>query len=184
MQELEPTLSRALRVWWLFMWRGTLGSILIGAAAGVVLGIVGTLVGLPQTSIAVVGAILGACIGIGWSIIVMRMALLKRYNEEFRLARSRTPNIDAHHLRAPPERSDGAFLFSRFERADVQRALARARGRQGRPFVRDQRTIQTPPFQNPWPSCSRHLKCSSHPTSNYRGECGCHVQACRNRLCL
>lgn len=85
MQELEPTLSRALRVWWLFMWRGTLGSILIGAAAGVVLGIVGTLVGLPQTSIAVVGAILGACIGIGWSIIVMRMALLKRY-EEFRLA--------------------------------------------------------------------------------------------------
>ena len=84
MQELEPTLSRALPVWWLFMWRGTLGATLIGAAVGFVLGIVGTLAGLPQTSIAVVGAILGGCIGIGWSIIVMRMALRKRYGE-FRL---------------------------------------------------------------------------------------------------
>jgi hypothetical protein len=85
MQELDPTLSRALRVWWLIMWRATLGALALGAVAGAVLGFVGALAGLPMASIQLAGGILGGLIGIGWMIVVVRMALRKRYGE-FRIA--------------------------------------------------------------------------------------------------
>jgi hypothetical protein len=81
MQELEPTLSRALRVWWLIMWRGIVGASLIGAVAGLVLGLVGGLAGAPKTALAIAGGAMGGFIGIGWMIVAVRMALLKRYGE-------------------------------------------------------------------------------------------------------
>jgi hypothetical protein len=85
MQELDPTFSQALRIWWLIMWRGLLGASLIGAASGFVLGVVGLLAAIPAPTISLAGGVLGACIGIGWMIVVVRMALRKRYGS-FRLA--------------------------------------------------------------------------------------------------
>jgi hypothetical protein len=97
MQELEATWGRATRVWWLIMWRGVLGGTLIGGAVGVIVGIVTVVVVLVvhgsldrveeqpiyQIGIAL-GALLGVIIGIGWYIVVVRMALRKQYRD-FRL---------------------------------------------------------------------------------------------------
>ena len=98
MQELEATWGRAARVWWLIMWRGVLGAVLVGTVAGFVVGVVtaviilaigGTSVGMAQNPIYQIGiglgAILGFVIGIFWYILVVRMALRKQYRE-FRLA--------------------------------------------------------------------------------------------------
>jgi hypothetical protein len=81
MQELEPTWSRALRIWWLLLWRGILGAALIGAVAGFVVGFIGGLTGVPTATITLVSGILGGLIGIGWAIVVVRMALRKRYGD-------------------------------------------------------------------------------------------------------
>ena len=85
MQELEATMSRALRVWWLIVWRGIVGASVIGAVAGFVLGFAGTLAGMPPATITLTSGILGGIIGIVWMIVVVRMALRKRYGD-FRIA--------------------------------------------------------------------------------------------------
>jgi hypothetical protein len=85
MQELDATMSRALRVWWLIMWRGIVGASLIGAVAGFVLGFVGTVAGMPPAAITLASGVLGAIIGLVWMIVVVRMALRKQYGE-FRIA--------------------------------------------------------------------------------------------------
>ena len=73
------------------MWRGVLGGTLIGGAVGVIVGIVTVVVVLVvhgsldrveeqpiyQIGIAL-GALLGVIIGIGWYIVVVRMALRNR----------------------------------------------------------------------------------------------------------
>ena len=85
MQELEASWSRALRVWWLIMWRGSLGGLVFGAIAGFVLGFFGALAGMSLEMIQLASAILGGIIGIVWFVIVVRMALRKRYGD-FRIA--------------------------------------------------------------------------------------------------
>ena len=98
MQELEATFGRAASVWWLIVWRGILGAILVGTVVGFVVGIVTAVVVLatggtsdrlaenPTYQLGIgLGAILGFVIGIFWYILVVRMALRKQYRE-FRLA--------------------------------------------------------------------------------------------------
>ena len=80
MQELEATWGRASRIWWLFMWRGILGATLIGGAVGFVFGIIVAVFGLPQQALAIGSPILGAAVGLLWSLLVVRMALRKRYS--------------------------------------------------------------------------------------------------------
>jgi hypothetical protein len=85
MQELEPTWQRALSVWWLIVWRAGLGSVVMGAVAGFVFGFIGAIVGVPRSVITVGSGLLGFIIAIVWGIIVVRMALRKKYGE-FRIA--------------------------------------------------------------------------------------------------
>jgi hypothetical protein len=81
MKELELTWPRVLRVWWLFMWRAVLGGFVFGGIAGFVLGFFGVLAGMSLETIQLVSGALGLLIGIGWAIMVVRMALRKRYGD-------------------------------------------------------------------------------------------------------
>ena len=83
MQELDPTWRRTLSVWWLVMWRGLLGGTAIGFAIGFVVGAIRMALGIPQLSQAV--PILGAITAGLWFLLVVRMALRKRY-KGFRIA--------------------------------------------------------------------------------------------------
>ena len=85
MQELEATWSRAVRVWWLIIWRGVIGAAILGGVIGFIIGFVGALLGLPSSAIGLTASLSGGVIGIVWMIIVVRMALRKQYSE-FRLA--------------------------------------------------------------------------------------------------
>jgi hypothetical protein len=84
MQELEVTFGRALSVWWLLLWRGFLGafvlSFIVGFVFGLVYGILGRIYGWPVGG-AIGGGILGAVSSALWGILVVRMALNKRYSE-------------------------------------------------------------------------------------------------------
>jgi ABC-type uncharacterized transport system permease subunit len=81
MKELELTWPRVLRVWWLFMWRAVLGGFVFGGIAGFVLGFFGALAGMTMETIQLFSGALGLLIGIGWAIMVVRMALGKRYGD-------------------------------------------------------------------------------------------------------
>jgi ribose/xylose/arabinose/galactoside ABC-type transport system permease subunit len=85
MQELEPTWPRVLSVWWLISWRGMVGAVLLGAAVGFVLGFVVALLHLPEEIITVGGGVMGGIIGLVWVVVVIRMALRKKYGD-FRIA--------------------------------------------------------------------------------------------------
>jgi hypothetical protein len=85
MQELEVDWQKVLRIWWLIVWRSTLGAVLIGFVLGFVLGFIGAMLGIPERTMSVVASVAGALVGLGWSLVVVRMALLKRY-DGFRIA--------------------------------------------------------------------------------------------------
>lgn len=89
MQELEPTWERVVSVWWLVVWRGVLGALLIGAAVGFVIGVAGTIAasmfGFPVEPVRQVSSVAGGIVGLGWGLVVVRMALEKRY-KDFRIA--------------------------------------------------------------------------------------------------
>ena len=78
MQELEPTWQHALSVWWLLVWRGSVGGLLIGGLAGFIFGLVGGMMHMPMDTITRV--ILGGVVGSIWGIGV-RMALRKQYGK-------------------------------------------------------------------------------------------------------
>jgi len=84
MQELEVTWGRVASVWWLLAWRGVLGGLLIGAAVGFVIGLVGFFAGLSLEAINLLSTVAGAAVGLLWALVVVRMALKKQYGE-FRL---------------------------------------------------------------------------------------------------
>src|SRR5262245_3455450 len=85
MQELEVTWGRVISVWWLFAWRGLLGSVVIGAAVGFVIGLAGFAAGISLQAVNNISTVAGAAVGLLWAIVVVRMALKKSYRE-FRVA--------------------------------------------------------------------------------------------------
>ena len=85
MQELDPTWGRVMSVWWLLAWRTMVGAILLGALAGGVFGGVAALADWPADKIQSVSAVLVGVIGALWGIVVVSMALKKRYGD-FRIA--------------------------------------------------------------------------------------------------
>ncbi len=92
MQELEATWKRAISIAWLIVWRGSLGSLVIGFAIGFVVGFVfgfmnsvnGTSGALPEVVRLIITA-LTIPAALAWWLLVVRMALRKRY-KGFRLA--------------------------------------------------------------------------------------------------
>ncbi|MGO8868846.1 MAG: hypothetical protein ACLQME_20345 [Alphaproteobacteria bacterium] len=77
MQELEITWPRVASFFWLWIWRGALGG-------GLISGILGAILRLTTLPPLLVAAALFV-IGMGWQLIVVRMALRKKYRD-FRLA--------------------------------------------------------------------------------------------------
>jgi hypothetical protein len=87
MPELEVTWQRAARVWWLIVWRALLGGVLLGAVIGFIIGLIGAAMGWPQQSTIGFSTIAGALVSAAWGLVVVRMALRKKYIE-FRLVLS------------------------------------------------------------------------------------------------
>ncbi|MBR0898590.1 DUF4339 domain-containing protein [Bradyrhizobium tropiciagri] len=84
-QELDVTLGRLLRIYWLFVWRSFLGSILIGGVLGFIIGLVLGTFGAPRTLLQTTTSLVGAVAGLIWSIVCLRKALDKKYSD-FRIA--------------------------------------------------------------------------------------------------
>lgn len=85
--ELEITWSRATRVWWSYLWRNLLaiiGAVVIGAIVGGILGFIMGMLGVPQATIQLIVAPISFVIGLGISIIPLKMILGKDFGE-FRL---------------------------------------------------------------------------------------------------
>jgi hypothetical protein len=83
LQELEVTFSRVISVWWLLVWRSMLGAVVFGGIAGFIVGVAFGVLQLPFDSR--FPGIAGAIAGFVWFIVVVRMALRKKY-ETFRIA--------------------------------------------------------------------------------------------------
>jgi len=85
MQELDPTWWRMMSVWWLLAWRTMVGAVLLGGAVVFVFGAITALADWPADKIQSVSAVLGGVIGALWGIVVVSMALKKRFGD-FRIA--------------------------------------------------------------------------------------------------
>jgi hypothetical protein len=86
METLAITWSQALNVWWLIMWRSMLGGFLLLFAVNFVISFVGALAGV-STGGLLTSSIIGVVISLLWGIVVVRMALCKKYRH-FRLVLS------------------------------------------------------------------------------------------------
>ncbi len=85
MQELEFTRKRVIAVWWLVAWRGTLGTALLAAAGGALDGAFAGAMGTTPKPLFWILNITTGVLSIIWMMLVVRMALRKRYSD-FRLA--------------------------------------------------------------------------------------------------
>ena len=90
MQELEPTWQRALSVWWLILWRGIVGSVLLSIAIIALVDALAALIGIESKALNMIGALVVWLGSIVWGVVVVRMALQKGYRD-FRLALIGTP---------------------------------------------------------------------------------------------
>ena len=90
MQELEPTWQRTLSVWWLILWRGIVGSVLLSIAIIALVDALAALIGIESKALNMIGALVVWLGSIVWGVVVVRMALQKRYRD-FRLALIGTP---------------------------------------------------------------------------------------------
>lgn len=85
--ELEITWPRAFRIWWSYLWRNLIAIIvamLLGGIVGFILGFIMGMFGLPAKTIQLVTTLTGAVIGLGISIIPMKLILGKNFGK-FRL---------------------------------------------------------------------------------------------------
>ena len=90
MQELEPTWQRALSVWWFILWRGIVGSVLLSIAIIALVDALAALIGIESKALNMIGALVVWLGSIVWGVVVVRMALQKRYRD-FRLTLIGTP---------------------------------------------------------------------------------------------
>ncbi len=85
--ELKITFERLIRVWWAYFWRSAIvlvSGALLGTMSGFVVGFVLGSLGVPLTAIRLVTGSIGAFIGLGLSVVPIRMILGKDFGE-FRL---------------------------------------------------------------------------------------------------
>jgi hypothetical protein len=84
MREIELTMRRLLSVWWLLMWRGFLGAGILGSVASGIAGFAVGVAGHPENG-ATVGYYAGMAVSPFWGLLVIQMALTKKYHG-FRIA--------------------------------------------------------------------------------------------------
>lgn len=85
--ELEVTWRRAIRVWWAYFWRNFIAivaAIVLGAVVGGVLGFILGAVGVPLKTIQLITMPIGLMLGLGMSVVPVKMILGKDFGE-FRL---------------------------------------------------------------------------------------------------
>lgn len=85
--ELEVTWKRAARVWGAYLWRNILaiiGAVIIGGIVGGIMGFILSVLGASQETIQLVVTPIGFIIGIGISIVPLKLILGKDFGE-FRL---------------------------------------------------------------------------------------------------
>ena len=87
MKELEVTWDRTIKVWWSFVWRNliaTLVAMLIGAIFRGVMGVILGAFGVPIRTIQIIVMPIGFIIGLAISIVPLKLILGKNFGE-FRL---------------------------------------------------------------------------------------------------
>lgn len=84
MREVELTAQRLLSVWWLAIWRGGVGGVLLGAVAGGIAGFVIGYMGHPEFS-AIAGGYASLAVAPFWGVLVLLMTFRKKY-KDFRIA--------------------------------------------------------------------------------------------------
>ena len=85
--ELEITWKRVVRIWWSFLWRNflaILGAVIIGAIVGFIFGLILGSMGVSVKTITMIVRPIGFLIGLGISVIPLKMVLGKDFGE-FRL---------------------------------------------------------------------------------------------------
>lgn len=85
--ELEITWGRAVKVWWAYCWRNLIAliaGIILGGIVGFILGFIMGAMGVAPHTIQFLTAPIGAVIGLGLSVIPMKMILGKDFGQ-FRL---------------------------------------------------------------------------------------------------
>lgn len=85
--ELEITWKRVARIWWSYLWRNLLAivaAMFFGGIVGFFLGFALGIFGVPTKTIQMITAPIGAIIGLGISIIPLRMIIGKDFGD-FRL---------------------------------------------------------------------------------------------------
>jgi len=85
--ELEVTWSRAVKVWWSYVWRNLIAiivSMIMGGIAGFIIGFVMTAFGAAEETMKTTVTIVGFIIGVAISIVPMKMILGMNFGE-FRL---------------------------------------------------------------------------------------------------
>jgi GYF domain 2 len=80
-QELEITLGRLFRIYWLLIWRSLLGSLVIGFVLGFIIGLVLRVVGVPLPQIRTISGVVGLAGGAVWALFCLKMALEKKYRD-------------------------------------------------------------------------------------------------------
>ena len=79
MEKLEVTWLLATKVWWSFIWRASLFSIVTGLLLAVVLGVITVSLGYTADDVRLYNTLIGGLLGIGISIWVMKMILSKKF---------------------------------------------------------------------------------------------------------
>lgn len=74
------TWGRIIRIWWAFIWRGILYGAILGGVLGGIGGLIVGMAGRPDLG-AIVGAALGWLGSIPVSLLVLGIALRKRYRQ-------------------------------------------------------------------------------------------------------
>jgi hypothetical protein len=85
--ELEVTWKRAVKVWWSYLWRNIIaliGAVIIGGVIGGIFGFILGMLGASEEIVQLVVAPIGFIIGIGISIVPIKMILGKDFGD-FRL---------------------------------------------------------------------------------------------------
>ena len=91
MQELEATWRRMAAIWWLMMWRGAIGGLLLGSVIGLIAGAIAGFVAaavfqipFDQATYENIGRISALVVtiplGLLWGLLVLRMAVRKKYH--------------------------------------------------------------------------------------------------------
>lgn len=98
MFELEQNNNLVAKIWWAFLWRAILYSLLGGVLSVWFIGFVGPAAGVPVEDIEDTGAFVGGLVGVLLSFHAMKVVLLKRF-KGFRIALVKDEGTDPLFLR-------------------------------------------------------------------------------------